>query len=431
MPPAPPGGAPAARGGGRTRRRGSKPGGTSKKDRRRRSSLADVVATGYDRDDAVAPGATAASRWQKDRGTHRRRRLSTGSFAHAHEHDDDHHEHRHETHRADEGSVWVGHIPDNFAHSELELSKVFARFGTVLSVTVRRKAGHLKSWAFVTFLSKWDAAEAVTAGLRKEVVVVDEDGEECVLKVRKVKVDEELQKHSTRGLSQMWETQNDKIGAAVKIQKTVRGNQARRSLDGGRGGGRGRETTVGLLMRTDLTKAGDALCAQPPSASFRWPVLRLLRRRCRWPEAVTSAIASHSADLAHYLRWLRIEGEASAPLVPHRLEVLAKVRQAMGVPKRGMLQAVRARSASLLLLFHECLALTAGRLRGRGARRCWVCWRCALCCWRCGWARRAATPPRQRGSRRPLLRPPLWTRPAGASSFFPPSRPAGHRPGSR
>ena len=65
----------------------------------------------------------------------------------------------------------------------------------------------------------------------------------------------------------MWETQNDKIGAAVKIQKTVRGNQARRSLDGG-GGGRGRETTVGLLMRTDLTKAGDALCAQPPSASF-------------------------------------------------------------------------------------------------------------------------------------------------------------------
>eukprot|EP01045_Picozoa_sp_COSAG04_P012467 COSAG04_NODE_840_length_9955_cov_5.454038_9_plen_213_part_00 len=199
MPPAPPGDAPTARGGGRTRRRGSKPGGPSKKDRRRRSSLADVVATGYDRDDAVAPGATAASRWQKDRGTHRRRRrLSTGSFAHAHEHDDDHHEHRHEKHRADEGSVWVGHIPDNFAHSELELSKVFARFGTVLSVTVRRKAGHLKSWAFVTFLSKWDAAEAVTAGLRKEVVVVDEDGEECALKVRKVKVDEELRKHSVR-----------------------------------------------------------------------------------------------------------------------------------------------------------------------------------------------------------------------------------------
>ena len=68
----------------------------------------------------------------------------------------------------------------------------------------------------------------------------------------------------------MWETQNDKIGAAVKIQKTVRGNQARRSLDGGRGGGRGRETTVGLLMRTDLTKADDALCAQPPLA-VRWP----------------------------------------------------------------------------------------------------------------------------------------------------------------
>ena len=65
----------------------------------------------------------------------------------------------------------------------------------MLSVTVRRKAGHLKSWAFVTFLSKWDAAEAVTAGLRKEVVVVDEDGEGCVLKVRKVKVDEELHKH--------------------------------------------------------------------------------------------------------------------------------------------------------------------------------------------------------------------------------------------
>ena len=94
-------------------------------------------------------------------------------------------------------SIWVGKFPDNVA-SEEDLSKHFSRFGKVLSVTVRRKPGYLKSWAFVTYVHKRDAAEAVAAGVRKEVAVTDEEGYECVLKINEVTVGAELQRQASQ-----------------------------------------------------------------------------------------------------------------------------------------------------------------------------------------------------------------------------------------
>ena len=59
-------------------------------------------------------------------------------------------------------TIWVGNIPDDLAQTEGALSKALARYGSVLTATVRLKPGVRKHWALVSF-SHRSAMDAVLA----------------------------------------------------------------------------------------------------------------------------------------------------------------------------------------------------------------------------------------------------------------------------
>ena len=118
----------------------------------------------------------------------------------------------------------MGGIPDTCVRGPAALTKAFSEFGAVLSVTVRRKEGDKKNWAFVTFCD----APSMAAALVSDVAVTGDGGEEVVvLRVKEAKVDKELKKKGTGALAGMWADQSRKIEAAVKIQAVMRGKASR------------------------------------------------------------------------------------------------------------------------------------------------------------------------------------------------------------
>ena len=120
-------------------------------------------------------------------------------------------------------TVWVGGIPNTCVKGPAALTSVFSDFGKVMSVTVRRKEGELKNWAFITFVD----AVGMAAALENEVRVPGDTGKEVRLTVKEAKVDKELQKSSTGALAGMWADQERKIEAVVRIQAAMRGRKTR------------------------------------------------------------------------------------------------------------------------------------------------------------------------------------------------------------
>ena len=123
-------------------------------------------------------------------------------------------------------TVWVGGLPENCADDPAALTDALKAFGKVLSVTVRRKPGHCKSWAFATFVDQASCVQAASTG---SITVADGAGKAVPLSLKSAKVDKELKKEGTGALATMWAGQEQKIAAATRIQAMVRGSNARRA----------------------------------------------------------------------------------------------------------------------------------------------------------------------------------------------------------
>ena len=94
-----------------------------------------------------------------------------------------------------------------------------------------------KNWALVTFDSALGVRKAVQEGATARV-----DGREVALKVRPVKIEQELKRSETGALAGIWQKQEKMVAAACTIQAIVRrrqgGSKPRRRASTERGGGR-------------------------------------------------------------------------------------------------------------------------------------------------------------------------------------------------
>lgn len=155
-------------------------------------------------------------------------------------------------------TAWVGDIPtallgiDDITAKE-RLSQLFDEHGQILGVTIRRKKDGsqrrgstgsfkvrpvYKNWAFVTFDSALGVRKAVQEGATARV-----DGREVALKVRPVKIEQELKRADTGALAEVWQKQERQVAAACTIQVLVRkrqkkGGAPRRRASTERGGRR-------------------------------------------------------------------------------------------------------------------------------------------------------------------------------------------------
>eukprot|EP01052_Picozoa_sp_SAG31_P011804 SAG31_NODE_677_length_12894_cov_4.083548_13_plen_607_part_00 len=150
-------------------------------------------------------------------------------------------------------TLWVGRIPANVARGEAGLTKLFARFGRVISVTIRRKEeegaglGGRRSWAFVTFAEP----ASVKAALSAKLICTDDVAQaEVVLLTRRAAVESEMAKQSTGMLARTWANQESKLAAAIKIQAAVRGFTLRK---GDRGDKRRRRSSLRKVHETVAT----------------------------------------------------------------------------------------------------------------------------------------------------------------------------------
>jgi hypothetical protein len=114
-------------------------------------------------------------------------------------------------------TVWVGGLPENCADDPAVVTDALKVFGQVLSVTVRAKPGHCKSWAFATFVDQASHAQAASAG---SLTVADGAGKAVTLTLKAAKVDKELKKEETGALATMWAGQEQKLVAATPIPST-------------------------------------------------------------------------------------------------------------------------------------------------------------------------------------------------------------------
>eukprot|EP01044_Picomonas_judraskeda_P008835 COSAG03_NODE_1034_length_4987_cov_5.503069_6_plen_185_part_00 len=104
-------------------------------------------------------------------------------------------------------TVWVGGLPINCADDPAALTDALKAFGKVLSVTVRRKPGYCKSWAFATFAEQASCLQAVGSG---SITVEDSAGEAVAVTLKAAQVDEELKKDGTGALASTWAGQEEK-----------------------------------------------------------------------------------------------------------------------------------------------------------------------------------------------------------------------------
>jgi hypothetical protein len=104
-------------------------------------------------------------------------------------------------------TLWVGNIPDGYTSSNKLLLRVFRPYGTVVSLTVRKKpssdpAAH-KSWALVTYVDTSGLEEALAAN----TVVEGDDGQAVALVTKVADISGELEKSGTSALANIWSTQ--------------------------------------------------------------------------------------------------------------------------------------------------------------------------------------------------------------------------------
>lgn len=288
----------------------------------RRTSLAALVATAS----IATAGSTAEIR------SKRLRRSSTGSFKDSERQP-----------RRTNGTVWIGQLPETYVDRELHLSKLFGRFGKVLSCTVRQKPGYRRNWALLTFVHPSAVNDAVESALNGEVTVEDEEGEHCALVVRRAKIDTELRRSDTGALGQIWMTQNDKVAAAVRIQKAVRGRLTRQK---------------GKLAAAHRIQTGKRNQSRSGQNVNEW--VQPKNTTARWSPQVAQAVQNHSRELADYMQWLRCESKASKPVVNRRDDILSEMRRAMRVPSQTQLVAVGATIFALAVACVILLALLVG-----------------------------------------------------------------------
>lgn len=239
-----------------------------------------------------------------------------------------------------DGTVWIGQVPDYYVDKELSLSKAFERFGKVLSCTVRQKTGHLRNWALLTFVHPSAVSDAVRAAIQGEVTLEDSDGSQHAVVVRKAKVDAELRRNNTGALAGIWEMQNDKIAAAVRIQKTVRGRQARKKSK--HATDNVRPSKVAAWADEESTQSGNTATV--------------------WSPQVTQLVQIHWHELANYMQWMRCEREASGPVVGRRDEILSEMRRAMRAPSRSQLLAAAGMFVALLVVCLVLVGILAGTM---------------------------------------------------------------------
>ena len=105
-------------------------------------------------------------------------------------------------------TLWVGNIPDGYTSSNKLLLRVFRPYGTVVSLTVRKKPSSdpaaYKSWALVTYLD----TSGFEAALAANTVVEGADGQVVALVTKVADISGELQKSGTSTLADIWSTQN-------------------------------------------------------------------------------------------------------------------------------------------------------------------------------------------------------------------------------
>jgi hypothetical protein len=105
--------------------------------------------------------------------------------------------------------VWVGQIPAAILDMDPNdvLTKLFERYGTIASITLRPKPGTGKSWAFVTYSTEAEATSALSnsSGFEHEGVA---------LEVRSSAVSEHLELNRQKGtqgaLAMVWQHQMEK-----------------------------------------------------------------------------------------------------------------------------------------------------------------------------------------------------------------------------
>lgn len=83
------------------------------------------------------------------------------------------------------------------------LAKLFAEFGTIISLTARQKPGLNRSWAFITFATAVSVEQALKPGHAVKHGSVQ-------LQVEKTNVEEQLQRAETGALAQVWQRQQAK-----------------------------------------------------------------------------------------------------------------------------------------------------------------------------------------------------------------------------
>lgn len=83
------------------------------------------------------------------------------------------------------------------------LAKLFAEFGTIISLTTRQKPGLNRSWAFITFDNATSVREALEPGRTVKHGSIE-------LQIAKANVEEQLQRSETGALATVWRQQQEK-----------------------------------------------------------------------------------------------------------------------------------------------------------------------------------------------------------------------------
>lgn len=120
-------------------------------------------------------------------------------------------------------TLWVGSIPENQAAQEA-LTEVFAKFGKLDNITVRRKSteehGPNKSWCFVSY----ETVESAEKAVGEKIFITDETGAKVQLRVREPNLVAELSKPTTGALGGIWENHKSLLGAAMKVDLQQNGD---------------------------------------------------------------------------------------------------------------------------------------------------------------------------------------------------------------
>ncbi len=113
-------------------------------------------------------------------------------------------------------TVWVGGLPELMLGDspEAAVQELCARFGDIVTCTVRTKPGENKSWALVTYADPASAQLAVQAGLCVPIEGVEEPVE---LRVQVADVEAELQKGTTGYLAHMATRHEEEVENARKL----------------------------------------------------------------------------------------------------------------------------------------------------------------------------------------------------------------------